>query len=670
MRNENAVRNSEEVGSSGFWTGRSTSTYSNASARGSRRSIESGSRVARHQAVGNWSVLKMALGQSDRLSEIQGTQKRHHHRKQNLTPEQKEEKKIVGLVADAITTLLSCSRPPLNKAPQSSLTYSSVMLASENASQPALQPQTYPTFPLASQTLEQNREASVSHSPTEINTTISGNDIGRLPGSMCPEREPSFTASGTFAPIPKSVATARPLGLASAYPNFSVLWERARQCGETVISPMWKAFPLNIRRLLSECHKKSTTPPLSIVLAQLEEIHNVVKLEAMVELKMEEVVEAQKKMTTLLNNLIPPTVAAQLKTGKEVKAKQYENVTVFFSDISGFTAMSTKVSAELLLNMLDRLFRIYDSLTAENHMYKVETIGDGWFGVCGCPLKNSLNALYSVRFAHKILENLRNFYTPLGNVVQLRIGLHSGEVMAGLLGDLKCAPHFCLVGKTVNKASRMESSGLPDKVHISLETKQQIHLQISAQRKRYAKVSKNQWPVPEAEGWEIDSRGTRDVKGLGTVETYFVNPENAMNNVIEFEKENGDQQHPISGSNSYGSLVPNSTPTPQNSHIRLCRDERSNEMGSESSQDTIKGESWQSKPQTGSFHQLTLEDDDTPIGFEPEPISTLTEIPNAEPKENKVSMAHSLSIHQAMEALLPNEQTLEATQTKTERTNN
>ncbi len=170
----------------------------------------------------------------------------------------------------------------------------------------------------------------------------------------------------------------------------------------------------------------------------------------------------------LLERMMPPEIIEQLKLGTVPGAEEYESVTVFFSDITNFTVLSSKTSTKDMLDTLNRLWQEYDAIAKKHGVYKVETIGDAYLGVVGCPGRTVDHAAKAVEFAIDIMNMVKHFKTAMGSSIQIRIGLNSGPITAGVLGDLN--PHWCIVGDTVNTASRMESTSKPGMIHISEST--------------------------------------------------------------------------------------------------------------------------------------------------------------------------------------------------------
>jgi class 3 adenylate cyclase len=170
----------------------------------------------------------------------------------------------------------------------------------------------------------------------------------------------------------------------------------------------------------------------------------------------------------LLLNILPAEIAARLKAQEEPLADTHESVSVLFADLAGFTNISRKMSADELVNLLNDLFSRFDKLAEERGAEKIKTIGDAYMVATG--LKGSV-ADHAENIADLALGMQKAFgeFRRDNNVdLKLRIGVHSGAVIAGVIGKQKFS--YDLWGDTVNVASRMESEGIPDQIQISAET--------------------------------------------------------------------------------------------------------------------------------------------------------------------------------------------------------
>lgn len=209
---------------------------------------------------------------------------------------------------------------------------------------------------------------------------------------------------------------------------------------------------------------------LDNLLSRMEQYAN--NLESLVSERTQDYLEEKKKCEELLYQLLPKSVASQLINGRSVVAETFEQVTIYFSDIVGFTALSASSTPMQVVDLLNDLYTCFDSIVENYDVYKVETIGDAYMVVSGLPERNGTRHAREVaRMALALLDAVKRFrirHRP-HDQLKLRIGLHSGPCVAGVVG-LKM-PRYCLFGDTVNTASRMESNGEALKIHVSPDTK-------------------------------------------------------------------------------------------------------------------------------------------------------------------------------------------------------
>ncbi|KAM6945328.1 guanylate cyclase soluble subunit beta-2 [Aplochiton taeniatus] len=210
--------------------------------------------------------------------------------------------------------------------------------------------------------------------------------------------------------------------------------------------------------------------------------------------------EAEKKKTeTLLYAMLPRHVANQLKEGKRVEAGEFDVCTILFSDVVTFTNICADCEPIQIVNMLNSMYSKFDRLTSVHDVYKVETIGDAYMVVGGVPIPTNSHAERVANFALGMRIAAREVTNPInGQPIQIRVGLHTGPVLAGVVGEKM--PRYCLFGDTVNTASRMESHGVPDHVHLSPFT----------------------YSALKDKGFDIQARGEIEVKGKGLMNTYFL----------------------------------------------------------------------------------------------------------------------------------------------------
>ena len=204
----------------------------------------------------------------------------------------------------------------------------------------------------------------------------------------------------------------------------------------------------------------------------------------------------------ILDNILPTQITERLIKGEQPIADRAENVSIFFSDIVGFTSLSQTITANELVTGLNSLFIKFDLLAKEYGLEKIKTIGDAYMAVCGVPVSVSDHAVRMARFALGIQKLFAGGVYINGHNVKIRIGLHCGEVVAGVIGEQKFA--YDLWGDAVNTASRMESHGEPNQIHISQDFCNEL-------------ISTNLFSIDNF----ID-RGKMEIKGKGVLKTYFL----------------------------------------------------------------------------------------------------------------------------------------------------
>ena len=223
------------------------------------------------------------------------------------------------------------------------------------------------------------------------------------------------------------------------------------------------------------------------------------ELEQKVEERTHELKVANEKAEKLLLNILPAEIAAELTEHPDrTIAKNYPNATVLFTDIVGFTKMSGGMSAEEVVTMLNKMISMFDERAKREGIEKIKTIGDAYMAASGLT-ENEFNdgALKMIRFARELMSDVARFNESSPVQVQIRCGINSGPLVAGVIGKTKFI--YDIWGDTVNVASRMESTGIPMKIHVTETT----HAQTAAS-------------VSYSESTEVE------VKGKGLMKTYFV----------------------------------------------------------------------------------------------------------------------------------------------------
>lgn len=190
--------------------------------------------------------------------------------------------------------------------------------------------------------------------------------------------------------------------------------------------------------------------------------------------------ELNHKNEVLLENILPTSIAKELKEKGEVKPQIYNHATVMFTDFYHFTDKAEKISAIELVYELDGYFKLFDRIISHHGIEKLKTIGDAYMCVTGIPVERQDHAIDMIRAALEIKEELESINKEREasgkDAWEIRIGIHSGSVVAGIIGETKFA--FDIWGDTVNIAARMESSSEPGKINISESTYHLVKQQV------------------------------------------------------------------------------------------------------------------------------------------------------------------------------------------------
>ena len=195
------------------------------------------------------------------------------------------------------------------------------------------------------------------------------------------------------------------------------------------------------------------------------------KLESLINQRTEELVKEKEKTDNLLARVLPKDTASELKEKGRVNTQRFQVVTVLFCDIEGFTRITDETYPELLIDQLDKFFLYFDSVVEKYKIEKIKTIGDAYMCAGGIPKKNRTNPVEVVLAALEMMYYMRDITAKSGsphNVWELRIGIDTGPVIAGVVGRNKLS--YDIWGSTVNTASRMESSGEAGQINISGNT--------------------------------------------------------------------------------------------------------------------------------------------------------------------------------------------------------
>jgi adenylate cyclase len=209
------------------------------------------------------------------------------------------------------------------------------------------------------------------------------------------------------------------------------------------------------------------------------------------------IAQEKEKSDALLLNILPHEVAEELKHNGKTEAKHYEEVTVLFTDFAGFTAKAQSLGVQEVLDELNTCFTAFDNIIERYGLEKIKTIGDAYLAVSGLPQSNAQHAKNAVNATREILRFIEERKRLSKNALDIRIGIHSGPVIAGIVGVKKFA--FDIWGDTVNTAARMEQNSKKGSINVSHTT--------------YTLTK---------DDFEYDYRGTIATKGKGELDMYFL----------------------------------------------------------------------------------------------------------------------------------------------------
>jgi class 3 adenylate cyclase/HAMP domain-containing protein len=215
-----------------------------------------------------------------------------------------------------------------------------------------------------------------------------------------------------------------------------------------------------------------------------------------------ELASVNEQNQALLLNVLPNSIAERLKSGETLIADEHESATILFADIVGFTQLSSQYPAIQIVEMLNWIFSIFDDLSEQYGLEKIKTIGDSYMVAGGVPLPHTHHAEAVAEMGLAIIRKVRTFSEQSNLNINVRVGIHTGHVVAGVIGQKRFI--YDLWGDTVNTASRMESSGEAGRVHIS--------------EAMYEALVKTQAETL----FIMQERGEIEVKGKGKMRTYFL----------------------------------------------------------------------------------------------------------------------------------------------------
>jgi len=281
--------------------------------------------------------------------------------------------------------------------------------------------------------------------------------------------------------------------------SISKLYETLHRVGEAF--QHFKLYHDLEREVMNEQAKK-----------QAVELELIRKIEQIERSNQESLIRFKEK-ERILHDILPIEIANRIVSGETMIAEQYENVSIIFADIVSFTETALKLQAAEVVGTLNDLFTDFDALALELGIEKIKTLGDAYMGACGIPTLRENHAEKITEFAFQALDVSKKHRFPGHDIIKVRIGLHCGPVIAGVIGGHKYT--YDLWGDTVNTASRMESQGQREEVHVSESFVRNL-CDLSGSESFPDTITLSFGVI------SIHDRGTMQIKGKGEMRTFFL----------------------------------------------------------------------------------------------------------------------------------------------------
>ncbi len=266
--------------------------------------------------------------------------------------------------------------------------------------------------------------------------------------------------------------------------------------GASTVLLLERMVLLRLTKLSTDVRAIGTTNDLSIRV-EVKGEDELTSLAHTINWMLQKISIEQEKAENLLLNILPEPIAAQLKQDQKAIAENFDEVTILFADIVGFTSLSSRLDPIELVNWLNQIFSTFDQFAEQLGLEKIKTIGDAYMVAAGLPVPRSDHAEVIAEMALLMQEAVERFQIQQGESFQIRIGINTGVVVAGVIGTRKFI--YDLWGDAVNIASRMESSGEPGRVQVTEVT--------------YEKLKHK---------YKLEKRGAISVKGKGEMTTYWL----------------------------------------------------------------------------------------------------------------------------------------------------
>ena len=223
------------------------------------------------------------------------------------------------------------------------------------------------------------------------------------------------------------------------------------------------------------------------------------EVSSLIDARTKEIKEIASKNEELLLNILPGSIVPRMLGDEKNIADSFDECSILFGDIVGFTPMSQKLDPKSLVTMLNEIFTTFDDFSDEIGLEKIKTIGDSYMVACGVPTPDSDHANKIAEMGLRMIRYVNEYPDVAGQKPSIRIGIHSGPLVAGVIGKRKFI--YDLWGDAVNTAARMESHGIPNVIHITAQTAERL-----------------------APKFQTESRGVIDIKGKGEMETFLLYP--------------------------------------------------------------------------------------------------------------------------------------------------